>query len=109
MNEATISNCNEPARHIKAIFQSVLTTIVVSPSVLAAAHAYLDSSDMNVVKREMCKHNDAEQIIKDDRGTDFLTCIVDSHLAHNHSIATIATIAAKATIHTGRTDHSGHS
>ena len=102
MNEATISNCNQPARHIKAIFQSVLTTIVVPPSVLAAAHAYLDSSDMNVVKREMCKHNDAEQIIKDDRGIYFLTCIVDSHLAHIHSIATIATIASN---HSSKSNH----
>ena len=102
MNEATIKNCNMPARMLKAIFQSVLETIAVSPSLLAAAHAYLEGNEMIAVKREIYKHNDAEQIIKDDRGIYFLTCIVDSHLAHNHSIATIATIASN---HSSKSNH----
>ena len=102
MNDATIKNCNMPARMLKAIFQSVLENVAVSPSLLAAAHAYLESYQMIAVKRDICKPNDAEQIIKDDRGIYFLTCIVDSHLAHIHSIATIATIASN---HSSKSNH----
>ena len=68
MDDTMISRVNVCPRHIKVIFESVLPTMVVSLSAIQVAHSYLDTSDMNVLKREVCKDKNGEQILKEKWG-----------------------------------------